>query len=373
MSGIFDEASAAAQARAASAAGTIAGAPRPAGEGASNSAPAAPSERTDPYAIAAEKFPWLLEGASRREPGSKLTQLAVNDNRGFVQGIQSHDVDSTSNGKRLGYMKQEGDGESKSEAAQTPRYAQLSEQKPTVFAPKREASFPSSKDVEDATKHDYSYADPMAGYFKAGGASVRTRPLEEVMQILRKNSQAKSLDEVEEIDGMPTPTDEQISKILLRTWLATRNNPLAALGFDPRRMVISLSDRPSFAAGQYMGHPRSEPLPPRGTPPRFDTLWFNSYFATTPVHESIHRGLKRLELEGELPFDVTQEEEEWIVRAVMQKYYGDVEVGRGVGSDRQIEEEKKVVTPEVLDIIERKAYELYLRDLKLNPKIKGPR
>jgi hypothetical protein len=138
-------------------------------------------------------------------------------------------------------------------------------------------------------------------------------------------------------------------------------------------MVISPSNKGSFVGGTYKGHPRNLPLPPIGWDPRFDTIWFNSFYKTTPVHESIHRGIKRLELEGELPFDLNNEKEEWIVRALMQKYYGDAEKGKGTVSDRQIEESKTNVTPEELDILEQKAYELYLRDLKIDPTKRGPR
>lgn len=96
--------------------------------------------------------------------------------------------------------------------------------------------------------------------------------------------------------------------------IAAQRNPVAALGFDADR-IIHTPDGRFTAAGAYM--------------PGSDMMWLGSDSPTTPVHESLHRGMEQMRrgAPGSTKGDdgVEPYREEMIVRRAMKNAYGDAE------------------------------------------------
>jgi hypothetical protein len=146
---------------------------------------------------------------------------------------------------------------------------------------------------------------------------------------------------------------------LYAAWLASQRSPLAALGFDPRRMAMSSAGPRLTAAGLYW--------------PDADTMWMDSRYRSAPVHESMHRGFKLMKDAGMK----TSPAEERAVRAMMLRNYGPVEKEPELSDDapgnRQIAEAQKAMEDrgyrEVLEAYDRDASELFQRrNRKMGPR-----
>lgn len=175
-----------------------------------------------------------------------------------------------------------------------------------------------------------------------------------------------------EIDGTSVPIDPETSQQLHRAWLATRRSAVATLGFDPRNMVVSPAQaHPGLGiAGFYQGPNRGRipsPFNSSELPKAPDTMWYDANYKTTPVHESMHRGISMLVRAGRLP-NLTPRTEELVVRALMSKHYGDAELGRGSTSDTQIKEAREKIPSHILDYIEQEAADLHARRIPRGPR-----
>src|SRR4030095_5851222 len=104
----------------------------------------------------------------------------------------------------------------------------------------------------------------------------------------------------ETIRGNPEALDEKHKNLIMRAQLAANRSPLAALGFDPNRVVYYVKEKDAQAtSGAYN--------------PKRDVVYANpSVGADVAVHESIHRGLEKLLKNDMLPKDM----QDWINRSV---------------------------------------------------------
>lgn len=116
--------------------------------------------------------------------------------------------------------------------------------------------------------------------------------------------------------GKPTPglLSPEAADRLYAAQIAAQRNPVAALGFDTSRMIHT-PDGNFTAAGMY--------------DPKKDEIWLGSNSPTTPVHESLHRGIAQMRKEQPASLrgsdNVEPYKEEYVVRRAMKNAYGDAE------------------------------------------------
>ena len=129
--------------------------------------------------------------------------------------------------------------------------------------------------------------------------------------------------EASEIAALPP----NAKKAIVKATMVSNRIPLAALGYDPRKVFQEvLTKKEKIAtAGAY--------------DPNSDSIFSFTAFESTIVHESIHRGLQKLkeqypeEVKELLPKGFT---EEYAVRWIMQEEAGNPEKGDGPENDKQI-------------------------------------
>lgn len=187
----------------------------------------------------------------------------------------------------------------------------------TVAPDRRAQSWTTPEELETAKKNDLAYGDPSAGFFQPGARVRMPSTLVEMQRAFNQQS----------LENLPArPTDQAMSDRLYSAWLASRSSPVAALGFDPRAMVTA----PSSVAGNAN-------LTLGGTySPSKDLMFTTGQHDSTYGHEAIHRGLQKLREANRLPKDFPKDLEEILTRAMMMRYYGGVEKGRGEAGDQQI-------------------------------------
>lgn len=124
-------------------------------------------------------------------------------------------------------------------------------------------------------------------------------------------------------DAKPSPDrrlpDSEADR-LYAAKMSANQQPVAALGFDVNRMVVTPGNVPLSLFGAY--HPDK------------DKIWSNGASGTNPVHESIHRAIKKM---GDNGFDFGGLDEEVLTRALMLRHYGPVERGKGADGNAQVD------------------------------------
>lgn len=190
---------------------------------------------------------------------------------------------------------------------------------------RRAAGYTTPDELAMAKKYDMSYGDPSAGFFQPGAMMRMPGSLPEMLSAFNKSS----------VGALPNrPIDAEMADRLQAAFVATRSSPLAALGFDPRSMI---------SAPSKMTEGRNLTLGGTYTPSN-DEIFTTGKYDSTFVHESIHRGLEKLRAAGAFPKSARPYDEERLTRALMLRYYGDVEKGRGAMSDKQVEESRGLLS-----------------------------
>lgn len=213
-----------------------------------------------------------------------------------------------------------------------------------VDVPKRAVGWTTPDELMAAKKYDTSYGDPSAGFFRPGARMRMPRDFME-MRAAFNNDMAGKL-------GLQ-PIDQAMSDRLYSAWLAAQNSPVAAIGFDPRTMITAppsvAGDRQLTLGGAY-------------TPSKDEILTTGQYDSTL-AHESIHRGMQKLREAGLFPSSAKSYSEEMLTRALMQKYFGGVEKGRGEAGDKQVTDAASLLSNsyglKALTDIESAAAQLY--------------
>lgn len=129
--------------------------------------------------------------------------------------------------------------------------------------------------------------------------------------------------------------DDETGAAYARALSAVHRAPVAALGFDPRHIVVSTTENRPTASGQYVPaagytQERAGRTAEGGYP-----TWVSLHSPSAFVHESFHGGLTTLLASPDVPASVKAKlrsvDEESLVRAFMLKHFGGVEVQEGMG------------------------------------------
>jgi hypothetical protein len=135
-------------------------------------------------------------------------------------------------------------------------------------------------------------------------------------------------------------TLNKVNTTMTRAALAVNRNPVAAMGFDPRRTILDIATGQANLAGSYNAVARREGggVTPQSDDVPVDKIWSNlpdsrADEASSVVHESIHRGIEKIRLsrEGDTLLksmgvaDRGSNAEEMLTRYMMVKYAGDPE------------------------------------------------
>jgi hypothetical protein len=158
------------------------------------------------------------------------------------------------------------------------------------------------------------------------------------------------------------PIDQGMADKLYAAWTAAQSSPIAALGFDPRKLITAPSavtqGKELTIGGSYQ--------------PDADQVFTTGQHDSTLVHESIHRGVQKLKEAGMLPESANKVKEELLTRALMHRYYGPIEKGRGNAGDEQVDAAvKSYAKPEyakILDDVEAAASQLYYKQRPRGPR-----
>ena len=152
---------------------------------------------------------------------------------------------------------------------------------PTVRYPTNPPqAYPTAEDVTFARKQDYSYGQPWAREF--GGHNMR---------VLTSDPNAK---EPHETSRIPLEHEPRIFKAMPELWdvhakaaLASQNSALAQLGYDPNVVALDVARDPERV--NILGRYR------RGGPENLDDIYSNARTPATLAHESLHRGIAKLQ------------------------------------------------------------------------------
>jgi hypothetical protein len=196
------------------------------------------------------------------------------------------------------------------------------------FTPAAPTDFPSKNDVAFARKAGFGYGTGVEG--RRPGASWDKMPTLDTDAIAALVAQG----------DVRSRKTRDVADALTQAHLAANRSPLASLGFDPRAVGYYTSGD-NFTLGGFYD-------------PVTGSMW-----ATSPdaiVHESIHRGLRRMLDEGLLPPDLKDfvanrdspifyelegkrvlRSNEAAVRRTMDVLFNGVERGKGELGDKEIE------------------------------------
>lgn len=202
------------------------------------------------------------------------------------------------------------------------------------------AAYPSADDVALARKSDATYGDPSAG-FLAGKGNIPQTPIETIPYLLNGGVGMG-------VGSSRAPVDKSTADDLYKGWLASKQSALAGLGFDPHNMTVSPFSKAQLNVGGLYT-------------PDTDTMWYDKQrYPNSVVHESMHRGFQQLRNADMLPSVVNGNNEEYLVRALMQKHFGDLEAKSGSDAG-QIATSTPLVHHPILDTIENAAADLYAK------------
>jgi hypothetical protein len=216
--------------------------------------------------------------------------------------------------------------------------------------------YPGPAELETSKAVEQYYGNPFAAYFTPGLATTK---------VVKSHADAESLFQ----SGMPAGkmnlgraewVDPERADRIHAGWLAAERSPVASMGFDPSKTIESRS-KPGQAvawSGAYQ--------------PAGDRMWYDAKTPFTMVHESMHRGIRKLEKDGLLPENVAAAVgqigttsnafyHEMLVRALMSRHFGDIEMGLGKAGDQQIRDARNIVPEHYLDSLENAAAQYIAR------------
>ena len=170
------------------------------------------------------------------------------------------------------------------------------------------SAYPSEDDAAFARSAGGFYGQPMDGYPKHQFQALQGDAVDMGLAAATDPSMARRT----------TEGDPAIGDVLARAALAANRVPVAALGFDPRRINVAQTGGDKYnIAGAYS--------------PQYDNIFAalgssnDASNVSTPVHESVHRGLEMLKAENPKLFDGAPGDGEQMVRFIMGTMAGDPE------------------------------------------------
>lgn len=213
-----------------------------------------------------------------------------------------------------------------------------------VDANAAQLAYPDAQEaLAEARKYETDYGTPAHGYISRNSV-MQTPTLAEAKSFINED---------QPFNLARTITSEDQAAQIAQGLKATRRSAVGTLGFDPSRIAMSPNSQRIRVnmAGAY--------------DPTMDQIWVDMQRDYAIPHESMHRGLEKLRQAGLYPSNLP--DEEYLVRALMQRYFGNVEGGHE-NSDKQIAEARRVVNPGMLDQLERIA-----GDYRAKQSPRGPR
>lgn len=176
--------------------------------------------------------------------------------------------------------------------------------------------FPSNEDAQFAKKQDWSYGQPYAPYFEGKRFTHLT---DDPNEAFKKANNLATANTPVKMQSMQIPNNmrgmsEDFDDYYAKGALAANRSALATLGFDPSKTAVDMGT-PLEKAQVYGFHS-----------PNSDTIYTNYKRPSNIVHESIHRGIKKLR---DSPFwqKIGASNNELVIRRLMQTKMGDPEVG----------------------------------------------
>lgn len=178
--------------------------------------------------------------------------------------------------------------------------------------------YPTAADAANARRVGNWYGSPVESYANNSTASIfgpggtpRSAVGSNMDELLASESAMRV-----------APNDRlQLGDFFGRAALASNRIPVAALGFDPRQITTDVLTDPPRVNIQGAYSPTTDRM--------FSIAGRDADSASTPVHESIHRGLEMLRQSGKMPENESlfSGDEEHLVRAIMESMAGDPEQG----------------------------------------------
>jgi hypothetical protein len=196
--------------------------------------------------------------------------------------------------------------------------------------------FPTAGEALRSREEGMPYGSSIAQYVEPG-----TRPTIQraKMDELIRNQGVKNL------VGKPVVASSEDVERIHRQWLAAERSAVAKLGFDVNHTIDSMEPgRRLTVAGLYNA--------------KTDKMWYDATDISSIVHESMHRGITKLRNAGALPKNMQTSIEEYWVRALMARHFGDIEMGLGEDGDNEVKSAKKYVPDSDLDKLEKAAADL---------------
>lgn len=186
--------------------------------------------------------------------------------------------------------------------------------KPEIYSPVSK-SWPTPEDVAFAKANDATYGYDAAPRLQAG--TIEQMPITAVPDWANSTSikilGGKPLKGPKTDPGVVPP---DVNDNLYAAWLAAQKSPTAALGYDLQHTVSSPTSKgsPSLTIGGLYDTAS-------------DKMWFDNRLDSPLAHESMHRGINMLNgtEKGHSAVKNFPSAEEYIVRALMQKNFGDIE------------------------------------------------
>jgi hypothetical protein len=182
-------------------------------------------------------------------------------------------------------------------------------------------SWPSEADLATSRKYDQTYGNKFAPTVTEG-AMIDRPSFAQAQKLYLSKSDTPNLQ----------PVDQEQKDRLETAWLAANKTALGSLGFDPRHIASTPATKEATTvAGFYK--------------PENDKIWYNEKYPSTIIHESLHRGIQELKDAGKLPDWLKSNMEETLVRGMMLKHLGNIEMGRGETGNKQIQYAQNLMEP----------------------------
>ena len=249
--------------------------------------------------------------------------------------------------------------------------------------------YPSSEDVRTSDKYDTTYGDNSARQLGVKSLTP-TMTSDDIATLFNEMGGNDTHEEL--LQAINKEADPERRDYMMRSYIASQRSAIAAAGFNPERTIVS-SDEPEGgynAVGMHVPHSLTKEGRRGRDIDMTMALRAKDTDPSTMVHESMHRGIEQMigkkyrddanlvRAKGGIPTlneDLRRasavskdgrDEQEDIVRALMQKYYGDIET-QGLHDSNLADNNSKYLAnnPEYLNRLETLAQQ-YMYDQNRN-------
>jgi hypothetical protein len=179
---------------------------------------------------------------------------------------------------------------------------------PKTYLAEPMKQYPTSDDVDFARKYDYSYGQLWAPEFENRSARLLTgNPNVALTAKTPTQFPAQTFNTARITDKRADVLKDYYAKAAL----AAEASPLAKLGFDPNRAALDIIRDPEHVNLLGVHQPDA------------DDMYVNARVPGNIIHESIHRGIQKLRESPYWKPEFEPQDEEMVVRHLMQSKMGD--------------------------------------------------